>query len=107
MSVAQDRVGDVLGYSVTWFVSDESEIANLAVAPAARRGGVGALLLDMVLAASESAGARAIFLEVRESNNAARRLYASRDFTVVGRRKEYYRRPVEDALVMRRVLRRH
>jgi ribosomal-protein-alanine N-acetyltransferase len=106
MSVAAGRASEVLGYSVTWFVSDESEIANLAVGPAARRGGVGALLLDTILAEATRAGARAVFLEVRESNEAARTLYASREFMVVGRRKEYYRRPVEDALVMRRTIER-
>ena len=49
-------------------------------------------------------GVRTAFLEVRESNSAARALYGSRGFTEIDRRRNYYRRPVEDALVMRRTL---
>jgi ribosomal-protein-alanine N-acetyltransferase len=45
-----------------------------------------------------------VFLEVRESNGGARALYASRGFEVAGRRAKYYRKPVEDALVLRREL---
>jgi len=61
-------------------------------------------MLDAVLIELAGRGVRAAFLEVRESNTAARGLYASRGFREIGRRKNYYRRPVEDALVMRRVL---
>ncbi|HKG95983.1 MAG TPA: ribosomal protein S18-alanine N-acetyltransferase [Gemmatimonadaceae bacterium] len=90
----------VAGYVVAWFVVDEAEIANLAVAGAHRRLGVGAALLDAALAAAHRRGARTVYLEVRDSNRAARELYASRGFTQVARRRNYYRRPVEDALVM-------
>lgn len=90
-----------LGYVVAWFVADEGEIANLAVDPAARRQGIGATLLDAALAEGLRRGASAIYLEVRESNVAARRLYESRGFVEVGRRPGYYRRPVEDAVVLR------
>ena len=85
-------------------VADEAEIANLAVSPAARRRGIGALLLLRILDAAATFGAGAVFLEVRESNEAALALYAAQGFTVVGRRKQYYRRPAEDALIMRRTL---
>ena len=61
-------------------------------------------MLDAVLIQMGSRGVRTAFLEVRESNRAARALYASRGFTEIGRRQAYYRRPVEDALVLRRVL---
>jgi ribosomal-protein-alanine N-acetyltransferase len=104
LDVAVDDAGVILGYAVAWFVADESEIANLAVAPGARRRGVGAVLLDHVLAVAVSLGVRSIFLEVRESNAAAQQLYAGRQFAVAGRRKAYYRKPVEDALIMRRGL---
>lgn len=93
--------GPLLGYVVAWFVADEGEIANLAVAPEARGKGIGAKLLDTALSEGRARGAGAIFLEVRDSNRAARQLYASRGFVEVGRRKAYYRRPIEDAIVLR------
>ena len=89
------------GYVVAWFVADEGEIANLAVAPAHRRAGVAAALLDGVLAAARTALVRTVHLEVRESNAAARGLYARFGFREAGRRRGYYRQPVEDALVLR------
>ena len=94
----------VVGYIVAWFVFDEAEVANLAVAQAVRGQGVGASLLDAALAAAGRRNIEAVFLEVRESNAAARALYGSRAFVEVGRRRAYYRRPVEDAVVMRRTL---
>lgn len=104
VEVAEGDDAIVLGYAVAWFVSDESEIANLAVAPEVRRRRIGLLLLDRILEAAASFGTRSVFLEVRASNVAARKLYESRGFAVAGTRKAYYRKPVEDALVMRRAL---
>jgi ribosomal-protein-alanine N-acetyltransferase len=101
-AVAEDSItGKVLGYVVAWFVLDEAEIANLAVADDMRRAGIGARLLDHALTAAKQRAARMVFLEVRESNAAARTLYASRGFAVAGRRAKYYRKPLEDALVLR------
>lgn len=93
--------GVVSGYVVAWFVLDEGEIGNLAVVAGARRHGVGALLLDAAIAAAREAEVESLYLEVRDSNMAARALYASRGFAEVGRRRDYYRRPREDALVLR------
>ncbi len=81
--------------------ADEGEILNLAVAPDGRRRGLGHALVRRVLEGLTSRGAQAIYLEVRESNASARRLYAGHGFREVGRRKQYYRRPVEDAIVLR------
>lgn len=92
----------VAGYVVAWFVADEGEIANLAVREPTRRCGVGTALLDAALDEGARRGARAIYLEVRDSNTAARALYASRDFSEVGRRRNYYRKPSEDAIILRR-----
>ena len=104
-AVAEDGItGRILGYVVTWFVVDEGEIANLAVSDEARRAGVGARLLDHALDIARERRAQVVFLEVRESNVAARALYASRGFEVAGRRSKYYRKPIEDALVLRRGL---
>ncbi len=104
LEVALGAEGEVLGYAVAWYVADESEIANIAVAPSARRRGIGALLLDRILGAAAEFGAKMVFLEVRESNEEARKLYEARDFEIAGRRKKYYRSPDEDALIMRRKL---
>lgn len=92
----------VAGYAVALFAADEGELANIAVADAHRGQGLGAQLLDAVLAEAASRGTRTTWLEVRESNAAARRLYAGRGFVESGRRRKYYDAPVEDALVYRR-----
>ena len=81
-----------------------SELANVAVGPVWRGRGVAAALLDELLAAAAARAVTAVYLEVRESNAPARALYAARGFEAVGRRRGYYRRPVEDALVLRRQL---
>jgi len=75
----------------------EAEIMNLAVHPLARQRGIAASLLDALR--RQLAGA--IFLEVRASNRAARALYERSGFVLVGRRTNYYRDPVDDALVMK------
>lgn len=94
----------VLGYVVAWFAGGEGEIANLAVDPDVRGRGVGSALLDAALEEARRQGAAQVFLEVRSSNLRARQLYESRGFTEVGRRRRYYRRPVEDAVVLRRTM---
>jgi ribosomal-protein-alanine N-acetyltransferase len=104
MEAAIGADGELLGYAVAWYVADESEIANIAVAPNARRKGVGALLLDRILRAAAAFGALTVFLEVRESNEEARKLYEARGFEIAGKRTKYYRKPDEDALIMRRKL---
>jgi ribosomal-protein-alanine N-acetyltransferase len=93
--------GAVVGYAVSWFVMDEAELANLAVATEARGRGIGGVLLDAAIDAARAEGCAAMHLEVRESNAAARALYESRGFEQVGRRRRYYRAPVEDALLLR------
>lgn len=94
--------GVIAGYVVARIVARQGEIANIAVAPAHRGTGLGGRLLDAAVAAAEAAECEAVWLEVRVSNEAARRLYGSRHFELIGRRKGYYRLPVEDALVLRR-----
>lgn len=101
---ARSDVGEVLGYVVAWFVADEGEIANLAVAPEGWGRGIGRALLDAALAEAKQRGIESVYLEVRDSNARARHLYQSRGFEEVGRRSKYYRRPVEDAIVLRRTL---
>lgn len=99
--VAVDETDVLLGYCVLLSAADEAEIANIAVVPSVRRRRVAGRLLDDALHAAQHAGVRTVFLEVRTSNDAARALYASRAFSTVGRRRAYYRNPLEDALVLR------
>ncbi len=101
---ARSDDGGVVGYVVAWFVADQGEIANIAVSPDQRGRGAGRALLDAALGEAGARGTSAVFLEVRDSNQRARELYASRGFEEVGRRRRYYRRPVEDAIVLRRTL---
>ena len=101
VAVARAASERILGYVVAWFAADEGEIANLAVREPTRRQGIGASLLDAALSEGRRRGAQNVYLEVRESNEAARRLYASRGFEELGRRRGYYKRPVEDAIVLR------
>lgn len=103
--VAHDGAANrVAGYVVAWFVADEGEIGNLAVREPTRRRGIGAALLDAALGEALRRGAGAVYLEVRDSNVAARMLYAGRKFIEVGRRRGYYRSPAEDAIVLCRTL---
>lgn len=98
----ESGIDRVVGYVVAWFTGGEGEIANLAVDPDERGRRHGAALLDAALDEAHRLGAGEIFLEVRESNARARQLYESRGFVEVGRRRKYYRRPVEDAVILRR-----
>ena len=101
-----ERAGDgaptLVGYVVALVVAPDAEIADLAVAPDARRRGVGRALLTSALDLLADLAVQAVHLEVRESNRAARTLYESSGFRPVGRRRGYYRQPVEDALLLRR-----
>jgi ribosomal-protein-alanine N-acetyltransferase len=96
-----DVAGAVAGYVVAHDAADEGEILNLAVAPAQLRRGVGRALVEEALAVLAGRGVSEVFLEVREGNGAARALYGALGFREVGRRARYYRRPVEDAVVLR------
>ena len=95
--------GVMVGYVVARIVAQQGEIANIAVDPAFQATGLGGRLLDAAIGAADVADCEAVWLEVRVSNDPARRLYASRGFEMIGRRRGYYRSPVEDALVLRRV----
>ena len=102
-AVARESGGSVLGFVIAWHVMNEGELANLAVTAANRRKGVGRALLQAMLTDAMARGTKELYLEVRESNVAARRLYASLEFEEVGRRKGYYRSPSEDALILRKL----
>jgi len=89
--------GRVLGYGVLRQI-DAGEILILGVAPEERRKGIGRLIAQAML--DEANRGENIFLEVREGNTAARRLYLSLGFMQIARRRGYYKNPTEDAVIM-------
>ena len=98
--LATTEEGQAVGFCSFWRVVDELHINNLAVLPAFRRLGVATALLTFVFAEGVRLGASRATLEVRRSNDAARRLYERFGFSVAGVRHGYYTEPVEDALVL-------
>ena len=92
---------ELTGYSVMWFAADEGELGDIAVIPERRGEGIGRRLLLESISVAASRGTRSLYLEVRESNDVARRLYEKVGFSVVGVRKQYYTEPAEDAIVMK------
>jgi [ribosomal protein S18]-alanine N-acetyltransferase len=99
-----ERTGQISGLIVFRSMADEAEILNLAVEASQRRQGIGWLLVQKAIAECKAAGVRTIFLEVRESNQGAIRLYARAGFKQGGRRAEYYREPTEDALILQHTI---
>lgn len=96
----ENGVGTVCGYTVISSLPPECELLNIAVSKEYRRKGIADILMrDLIKRVSEK-GCHTLMLEVRESNLAAKSLYEKLGFTVVGRRRAYYRYPTEDALLM-------
>lgn len=93
--------GAVLGYIFFTAVLDEGSLDNIAVLPAARRQGVASALLEAFHQYGRSRGLASLFLEVRPSNGGAAALYRKLGYVEVGRRKNYYLAPKEDAIIMR------
>ena len=90
----------VIGFCAFWLVVDEIHINNVAIRPALRGQGIGTQLFHRVFAEARQLGARRATLEVRASNESARRLYERLGFYVAGTRPNYYTKPVEDALIL-------
>ena len=90
----------LLGFIAARLYADEMHINNIAVDVSARRLGVGGNLLTHSTEIGAQRGARIISLEVRESNVTAQKLYRAYNFATVGVRKNYYKNPVENALLM-------
>ncbi len=92
--------GELAGFLGLWLVLDEGQIANVAVAPAWRGQGLGRALMEQAIVLCLALGGRILRLEVREHNQTARGLYQSLGFREVGRRRDYYTQPTEDAILM-------
>ena len=96
-----EQSGALVGYVCAYTVCRESDVLTVAVAPSARRGGIGRALCEALI---DALGGKSdvIFLEVRESNAPARALYASMGFAETGKRRGYYQDPREDAILYKR-----
>jgi len=98
--VMQEESG-LQGFVIARVVGEEWEIENIAIAGPARQLGRGTRLLGELLDLARARGAAAAFLEVRETNRAARALYEKWAFLESGRRRKYYKAPEEDAILYR------
>ena len=102
---AETPQGEVAGYIGLMFVLDEGYISNVATAPQYRRQGIAGALIRALVRRAEEKQLAFLTLEVRESNESAVALYEKCGFATVGRRKNYYEKPTEDALLMTRLMR--
>ena len=98
--VAVDGSGTVLGYAGLLVVLDEGYITNIAVQPQCRRQGIASQLLDVFERFARGKDMAFLTLEVRNGNAPARALYAKHGFVEMGRRRNYYEHPREDAIIM-------
>ncbi len=96
-AVEDDRV---VAYVIGRLIPPEGEIYRVAVAPERRQRGIGYRLLDYAVKTSRGRGLETLFLEVRSQNTPARKLYTSYGFREVGVRKNYYKNPTDDAIIM-------
>ncbi len=96
--------GQVLGYVGMMYVLDEGYISNVAVSPEHRRLGIADALINALIDRANEKDLSFVTLEVRKSNVPAIELYIKNGFSEVGRRKNYYTKPTEDAILMTRFL---
>jgi ribosomal-protein-alanine N-acetyltransferase len=99
--VAEDGAGAIVGYAGLIAYDDEAHVATLGVATVRQGEGIGALLLDALLAEADRRSP-VVLLEVRADNEVAQGLYRRRGFTEIGRRRGYYQPSGDDAVVMKR-----
>ena len=92
----------VIGYVGSQTVLGETDMMNIAVHPDHRKQGVGSALIVGLIGALEKRGSHSLMLEVRSSNATALSVYYKLGFNEVGRRRNYYRNPKEDALILRK-----
>jgi [ribosomal protein S18]-alanine N-acetyltransferase len=92
--------GRIISMLVGWLIVDELHVATIATHPDFRGLGIGGRLLLHSLKSAREEGAARSFLEVRESNELAQKMYSGFGYEVTGRRKEYYKDNAEDAILM-------
>ncbi len=96
-----EATGKIVGYCFFWVIQDdEIHINNIATHPSHRRQGIAEALLNESIQVGLKDRANRVLLEVRESNTAALAFYAKREFKEIARRKAYYDKPKEDAVIL-------
>ena len=102
--LAENEAGEAVGYVGGMIFAGEAEIMNIAVLPPYRRQGIARSLMERYIQEAKAGKADMLFLEVRVSNAPAQTLYRFFGFTETGVRKNYYTKPVEDAILMAKEL---
>lgn len=102
--VIEDQDAALRGFAIARMVGEEGEVENIVVDPTQRQQGLGTRLLEKMIERSRSRNVSRLFLEVRQSNPAARALYEKCGFVLSGRRRAYYTGPSEDAVLYTREL---
>jgi [ribosomal protein S18]-alanine N-acetyltransferase len=92
-------MGKISGYVVFEHVADEGHITNIAVAKSFRRKGIASELIGKAVTYARDLNVVSMFLEVRESNDAAKHLYNKFGFREIGKRKDYYSSPNDNAII--------
>ena len=90
----------IVGYCIFYYVMDEGEIARIGVKEELRGRGIGRGILNAICEFCKAHGVERLLLDVRESNETARRFYEQYGFTVDGMRKDFYEQPKEHAVLM-------
>ena len=99
VAIVDDKV---VGYVGSQTVLGETDMMNIAIHPDYRKQGIATELISALIEALNERGSHSLMLEVRASNEPAKSLYLKMGFDVVGVRKNYYRNPREDALILRK-----
>lgn len=99
-----EQNGEILGYCGFTFVLDEAEIPNVCVKASARQQGIGKQMMKFLEEEAKKLGIAILYLEVRQSNQSARRLYTSLGFEEDGIRRDFYELPKENAVLMHKTL---
>lgn len=103
--VAKDvSTGEIVAFAGIMVIVDEAELLNIAVMDSYRKNGIAQRLLDVLIESAREREAFRLLLEVRQSNDLARRLYSKNGFVAIGERKNYYSNPTEHAIIMEKIL---
>jgi len=100
LSLVARKYGKVVGYICANRIMDEGHVLNLAVHPEHRKLGIATALVEEMIGLLRQDECRFLFLEVRASNDRAKKIYEKLNFALLGIRKNYYVSPVEDAVIM-------
>lgn len=94
------KENEMIGYISLWLVIDTANINNIAIDMPFQNKGYGSYLLMKSIEALKTENIKEVTLEVRQSNESALKLYKSNGFEIIGVRKDYYKKPTEDAYIM-------